>query len=99
VRAIPSHERVSHIHIRYLSPFPENLGELLRGFDQILVPEMNQGQLASLLRDKLGVQVIQQNKVTGQPFLVAELIQKIRSVLAANAPLRSAPKAIRGERA
>ncbi|HLF11075.1 MAG TPA: 2-oxoglutarate ferredoxin oxidoreductase subunit alpha, partial [Gammaproteobacteria bacterium] len=99
VRAIPAHERVSHIHIRYLSPFPENLGELLRGFDRILVPEMNMGQLASLLRDKLGVEVVQQNKVTGQPFLVSELIQKIRSLLTANASVRAAPKAIRGDRA
>ena len=40
-------ERVSHIHIRYLSPLPSNLGDLLRGFDKVLVPEMNMGQLAS----------------------------------------------------
>ena len=58
------------------------MGELLRGFDQILVPEMNMGQLASLLRDKLGVETVQLNKVTGQPFLIAELVQKIRSLLA-----------------
>jgi 2-oxoglutarate ferredoxin oxidoreductase subunit alpha len=99
VRSIPSHERVSHIHIRHLSPFPENLGELLRGFDRILVPEMNMGQLATLLRDKLGVEVVQQNKVTGQPFLISELIQKIRSLLTASTALRPAPKAIRGDRA
>jgi 2-oxoglutarate/2-oxoacid ferredoxin oxidoreductase subunit alpha len=94
VRAIPSGERVSHIHIRYLSPFPENLGELLRGFDRILVPEMNMGQLATLLRDKLGVETEQFNKVTGQPFLIAELVQKIRSLLK---PV--ARKAARGDRA
>jgi 2-oxoglutarate ferredoxin oxidoreductase subunit alpha len=82
-----------------LSPFPENLGELLRGFDRILVPEMNMGQLATLLRDKLGVEVVQQNKVTGQPFLISELIQKIRSLLTASTALRPAPKAIRGDRA
>ena len=99
VRSIPSHERVSHIHIRHLSPFPENLGDLLRGFDRILVPEMNMGQLATLLRDKLGVEVVQQNKVTGQPFLISELIQKIRSLLTASTALRPAPKAIRGDRA
>jgi 2-oxoglutarate ferredoxin oxidoreductase subunit alpha len=99
VRSIPSHERVSHIHIRHLSPFPENLGELLRGFDRILVPEMNMGQLATLLRDKLGVQVVQQNKVTGQPFLISELIQKIRSLLTVSTAVRPAPKAIRGDRA
>jgi 2-oxoglutarate ferredoxin oxidoreductase subunit alpha len=95
VRAIPSHERVSHIHIRYLSPLPENLGDLLRGFDSILVPEMNMGQLATLLRDKVGVETIQFNKVTGQPFLISELVQKIRSLLA----VKPAVRAVRGERA
>jgi 2-oxoglutarate ferredoxin oxidoreductase subunit alpha len=95
VRAIPSHERVSHIHIRYLSPLPENLGDLLRGFDRILVPEMNMGQLATLLRDKVGVETIQFNKVTGQPFLISELVQKIRSLLA----VKPAVRAVRGERA
>jgi 2-oxoglutarate ferredoxin oxidoreductase subunit alpha len=95
VRAIPAKERVSHIHIRYLSPLPENLGELLRGFDRILVPEMNMGQLATLLRDKLGVETIQFNKVTGQPFLIGELVQKIRSLLAA----KPAVRAVRGDRA
>jgi 2-oxoglutarate/2-oxoacid ferredoxin oxidoreductase subunit alpha len=98
VRAIPAHEHVSHIHIRYLSPLPDNLGELLRGFDRILVPEMNMGQLATLLRDKLGVETIQLNKVTGQPFLISELVQKIRSLLAASTT-RSAPKVARGDRA
>jgi 2-oxoglutarate ferredoxin oxidoreductase subunit alpha len=94
VRAFPAKERVSHIHIRYLSPFPENLGELLRGFDRILVPEMNMGQLATLLRDKLGVETIQFNKVTGQPFLIGELVQKIRSLLGA----KPAVRAVQGER-
>ena len=98
VRAIPAHEHVSHIHIRYLSPLPDNLGALLDGFDRILVPEMNMGQLASLLRDKLGVETVQFNKVTGQPFLISELVQKIRGLLATNAA-RTAPKAVRGERA
>jgi 2-oxoglutarate ferredoxin oxidoreductase subunit alpha len=95
VRAIPPHEGVSHIHIRHLSPLPSNLGELLSRFDRILVPEMNMGQLATLLRDKLGVETVQFNKVTGQPFLIAELVQKIRSLLAA----KPAVRAVRGDRA
>jgi 2-oxoglutarate ferredoxin oxidoreductase subunit alpha len=98
VRAIPAHEHVSHIHIRYLSPLPENLGELLKGFDRVLVPEMNMGQLASLLRDKLGIETVQFNKVTGQPFLISELVQKIRGLLATSTA-RSAPKVVRGDRA
>jgi 2-oxoglutarate ferredoxin oxidoreductase subunit alpha len=95
VRAIPAKERVAHIHLRHLSPLPSNLGELLAGFDRILVPEMNMGQLATLLRDKLGVDPIQFNKVTGQPFMIKELLQKIRSLLAA----KPAVRAVRGERA
>jgi 2-oxoglutarate ferredoxin oxidoreductase subunit alpha len=70
----------------------------LRGFDRILVPEMNMGQLASLLRDKLGVKTEQLNKVTGQPFLIAEIVQKIRSLLAPTA-VRAKPKAVKGDRA
>jgi 2-oxoglutarate ferredoxin oxidoreductase subunit alpha len=95
VRAIPAKERVSHIHLRHLSPLPSNLGDLLAGFDRILVPEMNMGQLATLLRDKLGVETIQFNKVTGQPFMINELVQKIRSLLTA----KPAVRAVRGERA
>jgi 2-oxoglutarate ferredoxin oxidoreductase subunit alpha len=95
VRAFSGKERVAHIHLRHLSPLPANLGDLLRGFDRILVPEMNMGQLATLLRDKLGVEVEQFNKVTGQPFLISELVQKIRSLLA----VKPAVRAVQGERA
>jgi len=73
--------RVSHIHLRHLSPLPKNLGELLSGFDKILVPEMNMGQLSTLLRDRLGLDPIPLPKVTGQPFLVSELIDAIRAEL------------------
>jgi 2-oxoglutarate ferredoxin oxidoreductase subunit alpha len=74
------------------------LGDLLRGFDKVLVPEMNMGQLASLLRDKLGIETVQLNKVTGQPFLIAEIVEKIREMLAP-AAVRGPRKAVRGDRA
>jgi len=64
---------VSHIHIRHINPFPDNLEALLERFDRILVPEMNMGQLATLLRDRFNLNVIQLNKVMGQPFKVAEI--------------------------
>jgi 2-oxoglutarate ferredoxin oxidoreductase subunit alpha len=86
--------RVSLIHIRYLNPFPRNLGDLLAGFDRILVPEMNMGQLATLLRDKLGVETVQLNKVMGQPFLVSELIAAIRGELAHLPAAQHAPRAV-----
>jgi 2-oxoglutarate ferredoxin oxidoreductase subunit alpha len=98
VRQMAERDRVSHIHIRHLSPLPSNLGELLSGFDKILVPEMNMGQLATLLRDKLGVETVQLNKVTGQPFLISEIVQKIRSLLAP-AAVRPRRTAAQGERA
>ncbi len=70
--------QVSHIHLRYINPLPRNLGELLARFDRILVPEMNMGQLATLLRDKLSIGVTQLNKVSGQPFKKSELMEAIR---------------------
>jgi 2-oxoglutarate ferredoxin oxidoreductase subunit alpha len=91
--------RISHIHIRYLNPFPKNIGALLRGFDRVIVPEMNMGQLATLLRDKLGIEVIQYNKVTGQPFQIRELIRFIQAEIAERSNVESLPRAIHGDRA
>ena len=64
---------VAHVHLKYLNPLPPNLGDLLAGYDRLLVPELNTGQLATVLRDKLLVEVRQLNKVTGQPLTVAEV--------------------------
>jgi 2-oxoglutarate ferredoxin oxidoreductase subunit alpha len=72
---------VSHIHLRHLSPFPKNLGELLSKFDQIVVPEMNSGQLATVLRDRLRIEPVQYNKVTGQPFQIRELVDFLKTLL------------------
>jgi len=68
---------VAQIHLRWLSPLPKNLGSLLAGYNRILMPEMNMGQCATLLRDKLGVEIIQLNKVSGQPFKVSEIVDAI----------------------
>ena len=68
------------IHLRHLNPLPKNLDALLGRFDKILVPEMNNGQLTTLLRDKLCVEPISFTKVTGQPFLIRELVDKIEEV-------------------
>jgi len=70
----------AHIHLRYLNPFPANLGELLRRFDRILVPEMNNGQLTSLLRAAFLVPAEGLSKVQGKPFKVAEIVEAIESV-------------------
>lgn len=68
---------VGHIHLRHLNPLPPNLPTLLAQFDRILVPELNNGQLATLLRDKLVLPVEQHNQVNGQPFAVADVKQAI----------------------
>jgi 2-oxoglutarate ferredoxin oxidoreductase subunit alpha len=72
---------VSHIHVRYLSPFPRNLGELLKRFERVLVPEMNNGQLVKLLRAEYLVPAESLPKVTGKPFRVTEIAQAIRKMV------------------
>jgi 2-oxoglutarate ferredoxin oxidoreductase subunit alpha len=69
---------VAHIHLRYLSPFPRNLAELLGGYEKILVPEMNDGQLVSLLRSEYLIPGEPFTKVKGQPFKIAEIYEAIR---------------------
>ena len=64
---------VSHVHIRYIWPLPRNLKSLLSGFDKILVPEMNTGQLLTVLRSEFLLDAEGLNKVTGQPFMVSEI--------------------------
>ncbi len=64
---------VSHIHVRHVWPLPGNLGELLAGFDKVLVPEMNTGQFKTVLRDQLLVDAESLTKTSGQPFAIAEL--------------------------
>lgn len=71
---------VAHLHIRYLNPLPSNLGEILGRFEKILVPEMNNGQLVRILRDKYLVPAEGFNKIKGVPFTASELLQKIKSL-------------------
>jgi len=73
---------VAQAHLRHLSPFPANLGEVLASYDKVLVPEINLGQLALLLRGRYLVDVISYNRVRGLPFRAAELAGVIQDVLA-----------------
>jgi 2-oxoglutarate ferredoxin oxidoreductase subunit alpha len=72
---------VSHVHIRHIWPLPRNLGDLLRGFRNVLVPEMNNGQLVTLLRAEYLVDAESLTQISGQPFKVADLEREIRSRL------------------
>ena len=74
---------ISHAHLNYISPFPKNLEELMRGFDTVIVPEINNGQLVRLIRDQFLIPAQPVNKIKGRPFGVQELkdaILKITSV-------------------
>ena len=73
---------VAQAHLRHLSPFPANLGEVLASYEKVLVPEINLGQLALLLRGRFLVDVISYNRVRGLPFKAAELAGVIQDVIA-----------------
>lgn len=74
---------VSHIHISHIWPLPANLGDLLKSYGQVLVAEMNTGQLRTMLRAEYLVPAEGLNKVTGKPFTIAEIEQAARSLLEA----------------
>ncbi|HVF88868.1 MAG TPA: 2-oxoacid:acceptor oxidoreductase subunit alpha [Blastocatellia bacterium] len=75
-----SGKSVSSVHLRYLNPFPKNFGEILGRFDRVLVPELNMGQLAMLMRARFLVPAISFPKVKGKPFKISELTDKILEV-------------------
>ena len=76
-------KKVAHAHLVHLNPFPSNLGDVLRGYDKVLVPEMNLGQLARLVRAEYLVDAQTLNKVQGIPFSAAEIEARILEVLGA----------------
>ena len=72
---------VSHAHLRYIKPFPKNLGEILYNFEHVLIPEMNTGQLIKVIRDKFLIPAEGFNKIQGMPFTAAEILGKIEEKL------------------
>ncbi|HRG53982.1 MAG TPA: 2-oxoacid:acceptor oxidoreductase subunit alpha [Bacteroidia bacterium] len=68
---------VSHAQVKYLNPFPKNLEEILKSFDQVLIPEINNGQLIKVIRDKYFIDAKGLNKIKGLPFTSAEIKEKI----------------------
>lgn len=72
---------VSHAHLRYLRPFPRNLGNLLKNFDQVLIPEINNGQLIKIIRDQYFVDAKGYNKIMGIPITKTELVMKLHEML------------------
>lgn len=80
IRARRAGKRVSHAHIRYLSPFPRNLEAVLKSFKTVIVPELNNGQLAHVLRSHYLVDVKSFTKVEGMPFRVTEILNFLADV-------------------
>ena len=74
-------EKIAQAHLRYLNPFPKNLGKVLEKYSKVIVPEMNLGQLAMLLRSQFLKDVIGYNMVRGLPFTTAEIVQATMEVL------------------
>jgi 2-oxoglutarate ferredoxin oxidoreductase subunit alpha len=72
---------ISHAHLRYLNPFPKNLGDILRRFQKVLIPELNLGQLLLLIRGKYLVDAVGLSKVQGLPFKVSEIRAKCEELL------------------
>lgn len=74
-------EKIAQAHIRYINPFPKNLGSILEKYSKVIVPEMNLGQLAMLLRSQFLKDVIGYNMVRGLPFTTAEIVEAAMEVL------------------
>ena len=72
---------ISHVHLRYVRPFPKNLGDLLKNFESILIPELNNGQLIKIIRDQYLVDAKGYNKIMGVPFTKHELVDEIKKML------------------
>ena len=73
--------RIGHLHLRHLNPLPSNVGDVLKRYKRVLVPELNMGQLLWVLRAKFLVDAVGLNKIQGRPFKQAELEQKIEEML------------------
>ncbi len=73
--------KVAHAHLRWLHPFPRNLGDVLKKYKKVLIPELNMGQLRTLIRAKFLIDAQGYNKVQGRPFAIQELITEIRRQL------------------
>ncbi len=81
IQLIAEGHEISHAHLRYLRPFPKNLGEILKNFDHVLVPEINNGQLIKIIRDQFLVDAKAYNKIMGIPITKTELVDVIKKML------------------
>ena len=76
---------VAHTHLRYVRPFPRNLGEMLKRYKTVLIPEINNGQLVKIIRDQYLIDAKAYNKIMGVPITKAELEEEIKKFLPVHA--------------
>ena len=72
---------IAHAHIRYMRPFPKNLGDIIKNYEKVLIPELNNGQLIKIIRDVYFTDAVGYNKIMGIPFTKAELVEKMKEML------------------
>ena len=72
---------VAHINLKYINPFPKNLGEILLKFNKVLIPEINLGQLSTIIRSKFLIDTINFNRVSGKPYTTTDIYEKIEQVI------------------
>ncbi|MEO5984262.1 MAG: 2-oxoacid:acceptor oxidoreductase subunit alpha [Ferruginibacter sp.] len=73
--------QIAHAHLRYVRPFPLNLGEILRNFEHVLIPELNNGQLIKIIRDVYLIDAKGLNKIMGVPFTKTELVEEMKKMI------------------
>ena len=73
--------KVSQVHLKYINPFPSNLGEIIQSFNKVLIPEINNGQLIKIIKDKYLVDAIGLNKIQGMPIYASEIKQKVLDII------------------
>lgn len=72
---------IAHAHIRYIRPFPKNLGDIIKNYERVLIPELNNGQLVKIIRDIYLTDAMPYNKIMGIPFTKVELVEKMKEML------------------
>ena len=75
---------VSHINLRYINPFPKNLGEILLKYKKVLIPEINLGQLSTIIRSKYLIDTLNLNRVSGKPFTTTDIYEEIEKIIKEN---------------
>jgi 2-oxoglutarate ferredoxin oxidoreductase subunit alpha len=80
-RAQADGKKVAAAHIRHVNPLPANVGDVLRRYDRVLMPEVNLGQMRMLLRSRFLMDIIGLNKVSGRPFTISEVEEKIHEIV------------------